>query len=274
MQPTKLQGATRLARQVARSFLVSVAPFSYWKFRGWRRGVEEPELDLLPVLCSRSRTSIDVGANFGMYTVRLAALSRGCIAFEPIPALARALSRGFGKRVRVNQTALSDRSGTTELRVPALHTGYSTIDVANRLTSRQAAHIQRLEVAIARLDDFELTDVGFIKIDVEGHEEAVLRGAEATLARCRPNLLVEVEDRHNDGCVRRLLAWMEERRYGGFCIVHGSLHDLAELDLSMHQATTAAEHYARNVVFLPNERRNEIRENIATILRRTATAHR
>lgn len=274
MRLTKIHGAARLARQIARSFLVSVAPFSYWKFRGWRRGVEERELDLLPVLCCPSRTSIDVGANFGMYTVRLAALSRECIAFEPIPSLARALSRGFGKRVRLIQSALSDRSGTTELRVPALHTGYSTIDVANRLTSRQAARIHRLEVAVARLDDFEISDVGFIKIDVEGHEEAVLRGAVATLARCRPNLLVEVEDRHNEGCVRRLLDWMNAQRYRAFCILHGSLRDLTDLDLSVHQATTAAEYYARNVIFLPDERHAALREDIAAILQRTATLDR
>jgi FkbM family methyltransferase len=258
----------RRMRQASRRALIGLVPQVYWGFRRWRRGDEELELTLLPLLCSRERVSVDVGANFGMYTARMIALSRRCVAFEPIPAMARMLARGFGRTVDVHGVALSDRTGMVELRVPDLDTGYATIDPANRLTSRREVPIDRVEVPMARLDDFGLDDVGFVKVDVEGHEEAVLRGAEATLARCRPNVIVEVEDRHNPGSVARVLGWMRERGYAAFGIREGVLEDLARFDLTEHQAGTPTDRYVRNVVFLPDEHRSRLADTIASVLRR------
>lgn len=254
-------------RQATRRAIINVAPRLYWGFRHWRRGDEEFELKLLPLLCSATQTSVDVGANFGMYTVRMASLSRQCIAFEPIPAFARMLARGFGKCLTVHQIALSDRAGTASLRVPDLHTGYATIDAANRLTSRSASSIEELEVRLARLDDFDLEDVGFMKIDVEGHEEAVLRGSAATLARCRPNLIVEVEERHNRGSIGRVVSWMAEQGYAGFGIVDGAIEDLAQYDLAVHQAEIGTERYTRNIIFVPNERQAQIHDTLVGFLK-------
>jgi len=242
----------------------------YWGFRRWRRGDEELELTLLPLLCSRERTSVDIGANFGMWTVRMAALSRRCIAFEPIPKLGRMLARGFGRSVEVHAAALSDRRGTAKLRVPNLDTGYSTIDPANALRGHANRPVADVEVQLATLDDFGLANVGFVKIDVEGHEEAVLRGAAETLARCRPSLIIEVEDRHNAGSVARVVAWMGERGYSALVIHDGVMLDLAGFDLSAHQATTPADSYARNIVFLPDERRPELWDAIELALRNAA----
>ncbi len=247
--------------------LVSVSPHLYWGFRRWRRGPEEPELELLPILCGTDKVTVDIGANFGMYTARLSALSRRCIAFEPIPAFARMLRRGFGNRVEVHACALSDAKGTARLRVPDLFTGYATIDPANRLATRAQDVIDEVEVETGLLDQFELADVGFIKIDVEGHEEAVLRGAVVTLARCRPNLLVEVEERHNPGSVRRIVTWMADRDYAAVTVVDGVLQDLAEFDLTAHQLSVGPDKYSRNIVFLPTERRVELGSAIEGVLR-------
>jgi FkbM family methyltransferase len=57
-------------------------------------------------------------------------------------------------------------------------------------------------VSVRRLDDIDLGGgVGFLKIDVEGHEEAVLAGASRTLKQSMPAVLVEVEERHHTGAV-------------------------------------------------------------------------
>ena len=54
------------------------------------------------------------------------------------------------------------------------------------------ANLDSETCAVVRLDDLHLTNVGFIKIDVEGFEWRVLRGAWETIARSKPYILVEV----------------------------------------------------------------------------------
>jgi FkbM family methyltransferase len=257
----------RRLRFAVRATLISAAPTLYWRFREWRRGDEEPELGLLPILCAPGRLAVDVGANYGMYTARLVSLPRRCVVFEPIPYLAKMLRRGFRSAIDLRPIALSDQCGTAILRVPDLHTGHSTLSSANGLASLPNVKVEEIEVAVSRLDDQSLVDVGFIKIDVEGHEEAVLRGAERLLRESRPNLLVEVEDRHNAGAVRRLTEWMDARDYAALVIQGSTVHRVPEFDLSEHQATTHPAEYVRNVIFTPKNTAAELRAALAAALR-------
>jgi hypothetical protein len=83
------------------------------------------------------------------------------------------------------------------------------------------------------LDSFALEHVDFMKIDVEGHELAVLRGASETLARHRPWLVVEAWEDHREP-VKQLLAALD--------------YDLRPLqDLCGHLGS------AQNLVFLPRD---------------------
>ena len=54
------------------------------------------------------------------------------------------------------------------------------------------------------------------KIDVEGHEEDVLLGAQSLIARDRPSLMVEVEEPHNPGSIERVTRFFQSRGYCGF----------------------------------------------------------
>ncbi|MBK9757265.1 MAG: FkbM family methyltransferase [Nannocystis sp.] len=83
-------------------------------------------------------------------------------------------------RCRVESCALSDRPGHTSMRVPfgsygEVKFGRSTIEASNPLSHDNVAHIQQIQVELRTLDQYDLRGVGFIKIDVEGHEMAVLR---------------------------------------------------------------------------------------------------
>jgi FkbM family methyltransferase len=235
-----------------RGAIVGLFPDAYWAWRVRQRGWEEPELALLDALVPRDQTAVDVGANYGMYTHRLVQLSRRCIAFEPNARLAAMLRRGYRSRIDVHQVALSDHAGTARLRVPELDTGYGSIEPGNALKGHRRVH--ELEVPMRRLDDFELTDVGFIKIDVEGHEEAVLAGAVATLERWRPSLLLELEERHNTGCISRVVALLNGHGYTGVTLHQGVLRSLDAFDPVTHQAEVDSQHYARNFIFVARER--------------------
>jgi FkbM family methyltransferase len=212
----------------------------YWRFVAWRIGQFDAELHLLRYLCDRSKTSIDVGASSGSYTVHLLNHSAKCHAFEPRPDaamyLARRLTARPNARLCVEAVALSDRTGVTPLRVVTAETGRSTIEAANPV--ERAGAIEILTVPTRRLDDYAgiIDDsVGCIKIDVEGHEEAVLRGAARILARDHPSLIIEIEERHKRESISAVRRYLAALGYQGFFFRGGRLHPIESFRLDTHQ---------------------------------------
>jgi FkbM family methyltransferase len=218
-------GLYREARQRVRSlFPQSVLNWREARFYG-RHG--EVELHLLEFLCRRDQDAIDVGANDGCYVHYLRRHARQVIAFEPMPSLARMLRRKFRRGVVVESMALSDTAGTVSLRMPVVDgvvvTGCSTVSSAASAT--YPAH-RAIEVPMDRLDCVYDGEVGFIKIDVEGHEQAVLDGAIETIRRCRPRMLVEVDERLAPGGLARAKAYFRDLGYLGYYVEAGRLEPI------------------------------------------------
>ncbi|MEA2806533.1 MAG: hypothetical protein QOJ17_674 [Rhodospirillaceae bacterium] len=218
-------GLYREARQRVRSlFPQSVLNWREARFYG-RYG--EVELHLLEFLCRRDQDAIDVGANDGCYVHYLRRHARQVIAFEPMPSLARMLRRKFRRGVVVESMALSDTAGTVSLRMPVVDgvvvTGCSTVSSAASAT--YPAH-RAIEVPMDRLDSVYGGEVGFIKIDVEGHEQAVLDGAIETIRRCRPRMLVEVDERLAPGGLARAKAYFRDLGYLGYYVEAGRLEPI------------------------------------------------
>src|SRR4051812_45032736 len=232
------------------------APFSYRRMprfvfliRRLSRANYEREMELLDLLCDRSRPGIDVGAKIGMYTWRIRKHSSEVIAFEPIPMFNRILRAVFeGKRGRVEPYAVSDRRGTAKMRLPFGHDGKpkfgrSTIDSANRFDPEIIGRTDEMEVETRRIDDYDLPDVGFIKIDVEGHELAVLAGAEATVARHKPTLLIECNDEHQPDAVQRLGAWLDAHGYNTVFLDGRELRSISEYTRDVHWCQREIENF-------------------------------
>jgi FkbM family methyltransferase len=188
----------------------------------------EAELRLLGRLCDPRALSLDVGANNGVYTYHLLRHSAGVVAFEPQPALADFLDRALDERVRVERVALSAADGLAMLRVPRARasTGMATVEAANRLVGQPSA---TLPVTKRRLDGYAFPRLGFVKIDVEGHELAVLEGGRGLLRRDRPNLLVEAEDRHRPGAVASVVGWLAREGYRAQFLEGGQLRPIVAL---------------------------------------------
>jgi FkbM family methyltransferase len=141
-------------------------------------------------------TVIDVGAHEGRHTAVLSELvGQGgrVLAFEPLPHLATALrDKGFDHRVQIHECALSDfsgRSSFTYMRGTPEESG-----LRERIPNKpQQADPITIDVEVRQLDEYlaQLSNVRFIKIDVEGGEVACLRGATKLLGRFRPFISVE-----------------------------------------------------------------------------------
>ncbi len=144
-------------------------------------------------LIGRDTDCLDVGAHLGSMLatmMRLAPDGRH-VAVEATPAKAASLAARFPKAT-ILPFAVSDEDGTATLHTYEGAEGYNSLAPA-RGGDPKGREGRMLEVPVRRLDDV-LPDgfgPGFVKIDVEGFELPALRGAEATLRRCRPDILFE-----------------------------------------------------------------------------------
>jgi FkbM family methyltransferase len=170
------------------------------------------ELGMLRSLIPPGSTTVDVGANVGDFSRRLCELSKGglVIAFEPqaMPRSVLGITAYVRRRANIillpfalgAPAAGSDR--LVELKVPiksrnTVGIGLAHIGDETDLASR--FQIRRELVPLFSLDEImahiECPRVSLIKIDVEGGELGVLRGAAATLATHRPAILCEIDNR-------------------------------------------------------------------------------
>jgi FkbM family methyltransferase len=157
----------------------------------------EPELAMLERLVpSGCRTAIDAGANAGLYTIRLARLCQAVYAFEINPAVTGHLQRARLPNVTIMQFGLSSAARRVTLYIPLLDgkmplEGWASLNPGN--CPDTSIH-REISGYVRTLDSCGITDIDFMKIDVEGHEIELLKGARATLLRCRPRILAEAKD--------------------------------------------------------------------------------
>ena len=224
----------------------------------------EPELQLVPFLCDKRKMSIDIGANMGAYSYVMSKYSKQVLAFEPNKDLWSDLHRLLGGRFHIEGAALSNRVGTSTLRIDHTNTGVATIEEKNNLSCvKDKSIVVEKIVQVATLDSFGFSDVAMIKIDVEGHEEAVVAGALETIRRCRPSLIIESEDRHNPGAPRRLADSLSPLDYRVLFLKSGKLLDFEELrDENMDPANLMRgnREYVNNFVFIPAENGKTIQQ--------------
>jgi FkbM family methyltransferase len=159
-----------------------------------RDGFEPRMTRLFKTLIKPSFTAFDIGANIGCTSILFGDLAAQAIAFEPVPRTFDLLQKNVlasGKEnVKTYPFALGDENKSSEIYFS--DTNRSMAFVLDR-TSRDDAKTARIEVR--RLDDLlsetGASSVDFVKIDVEGYELRVLRGAEATIKKYRPVVQME-----------------------------------------------------------------------------------
>ena len=217
--------------------------------------IREPEMELLPRLCDKSKISIDVGVLWGSYTYLLAKYSEFCYSFEPNPIIIPFLKKNFcNKNVRIIPKALSDSEKITKLRVPDIY-GHSTIEPENKLEDENYVEYN---VETDKLDNYGFEKVGFIKIDVEGHEPSVLKGMKNILSIEKPFLFIEVSKKHNQKSIEFVSQFMVKNGYSAFYYKNGFLHDVSQIDKSLSKINNISS----NIIFCHNKKINQISDLI------------
>ena len=219
-----------LARCVPAKFRV---PVRYYYHRVL--GMLEPEILFLPSIVREGGTAVDVGSFNGEYGYAMSKFASNVHCFEPQPHLARELTNYRNPKLRVHNVALGSTSGRMELNIP-LSSGREFRALATLRPN--PGECVRISVDVRTLDDFELRNVTVIKVDVEGYELEVLAGAQDTIARDHPVLIVEVEARHHGGSERRVREVFEEivrLDYAGYFLDQRKLKSIEEFSVEGHQ---------------------------------------
>jgi len=181
----------------------------------------EPEMALLPGLVNSDGAALDIGANHGVYAYPLSRLVTAVHCFEPLAECCQYIRDYRSTRITVHNVALSDLAGEFKLHVPVIG-GRSVYTRAS--LDRPDGPFEVRRVAVRTLDSYGLTNVGFIKIDVEGVETAVLRGAEHTLSDSHPTLLVEIDRaRHTQDSFLAVHATLQALGYRAYVCEAGDL---------------------------------------------------
>lgn len=233
-----------IKRAIPDSILVHVQAWDHYFFG-------EPEIRRLHALCSRSRIAIDIGANIGTYTHFMRKHALSVVAYEPHPDLAKRLAKLYPD-VSVRPMAVSDRRSIVKLRVPMAH-GRPAHELGSVVQSFSGGYVE-YDVPSVSLDDEELTDVGFIKIDVEQHELAVLKGAAQTILRWRPNIMTEVTPTLYSDPLPKTFAFLTGLGYIGWFRFEGKCMPFSEFDQAKHACAAkfgSRRFMGNNVIFLP-----------------------
>jgi len=223
----------------------------------------EPELPLVPALCRKDAVALDIGANEGFFAHHLLPHAKSVIAFEPLPQMLARLRQRYAGKMVIHGVILSDREGQGELKYPAGGYMSATIAETNSAALESGRDIETVIAPMTTLDSFSLTNVGFVKIDVEGHEEAVLHGGVETLMREKPNLMIEIEDRHAPGSRARVSTFLHNLGYCGFYLDGKQILPIAQFDPRSDQVRQngKAGKYINNFLFFPCDRAAGILES-------------
>jgi len=223
----------------------------------------------------RAGTILDVGAHDGLLAIPLSRLPGArLLAFEPLPAAFARLRAavvaeygGMPDHVELRPQALGMAVGMLTLSVPVLGgiVQEQWASTAKSYAGFDSVEVERHEVEVIAADSLALADLEHVKLDAEGFEEEVLRGMRATLARCRPVLSLEVEERHRAGATRDVPALLASLGYATGFWLDGAMREVAGFDAATMQVASpdpavfgASDPYVFTFYAWPVEREAEV----------------
>ena len=159
----------------------------------------EKELSIIHRFADKEKSAVDVGVYRGVYSYKLSKIFKHVYSYEPNPLIYPYLEKNLNKLIKnltLKNYALSNTSGAVELKIPKrsksifknnveelYKLGCATIHKDNDFTDYEKLKVNKIKLD----DDLIDVDIGFIKIDVEGHEKEVIEGSVNLINKFRPN---------------------------------------------------------------------------------------
>ena len=235
--------------------------FKYLPFRLYHRircykyaKYRSPELSLISNLVKNNQNSIDIGANLGLFTFFMSRASKHVFAFEPNPYPLENLKGLVDSNVTVLPIALGNNDGPVEIKIPHHRKGWSSNGAS--LASKEINDGKIINIQCRKLDSLNIENIGLIKIDVEGFEIEVIRGAKDTILKNKPIMIIENEIVHTKD-TSELFTTMNEFGYDKYiCNSIGKLEKIDNFSVEENQKNAIRNldiNYIQNFIFIPKE---------------------
>ncbi len=200
----------------------------------------EKELEIIEKFADKTKDAIDIGVYRGVYSFKLAQNFKKVHAFEPNTLLFPYLEKNLNKiihNIKLYNIALSDTEGSADLNLPIrsnslfkdnieelFKLGSATIHTDNKFENFKSIKVQK-----NKLDNINLKEnIGFIKIDVEGHEQSVINGGLQTIKKNMPVMLIEIEERHSKKPIIQTINNIKELGYEAYFFDKSRLTNITE----------------------------------------------
>jgi FkbM family methyltransferase len=180
---------------------------------------------MLPKL-ARCSLSLDIGAAHGVYSYWLSKISTSVIAYEPDIHWATALTKAKIPNLTVRNLAVSNKVGPVEMYIPQ-EDGSADRGLGS-LNPMDLDAVRKITVQSTTLDSEALPSVGFIKMDIEGHETEALIGATSLIARDHPIIQVELDDRRRVNCITTAFSILSDHDYIPHAVIDDHLSVITE----------------------------------------------
>jgi FkbM family methyltransferase len=202
----------------------------------------EKELVLINKFRDKNKGAVDVGVYRGVYSYKLSKEFKHVYAFEPNPLIYPFLKKNLTKIIKnltLSNYALSNNAGVANLKIPTrsksifksnveelYKLGLATIHKKNNFNNHKL-----IKVTKTKLDDnLKNINIGFIKIDVEGHEKEVIEGAKKLIIKYKPILLIEIEEKHSKKPVSETINFISQLGYSAFFCKNSRLYSVCKLE--------------------------------------------
>lgn len=203
--------------------------------RQMENGEQAAELAQFVSHCRPGMLLFDIGANFGIFSLVCAKFGGWAVAVEPSPIGARMIRN----QVSINQThsvaVVEAATGDTEGTIGMLSSGVFSDGYFRYDPGRDARELTHVCLTtVDRLSD-QFGEPSHIKVDVEGYEDAVLRGARRTLSRCAPTIFLELHNNIVRSSGRELGSCLTELESLGY-----KMHSVCGKEISLPEALRPA----------------------------------
>ena len=195
---TKVNDNTDNQIHMINSPLTFILPYSNLEYYSKNGIFESALIEWSKQYCNKTKVFLDIGAHTGTYSLCLADLCKKVYSFEPqrqtYYALCGSVALSNKRNIECIRVGLGspEQAGINTLNIVSNDGGGSSIQP-------QSVHVlDHEEIEIRTLDSFQLNDVGFIKMDIEGNELDCLKGAVETIKRNDlPTILFESNTQYN-----------------------------------------------------------------------------